>query len=286
MIPRSYLYVPGNDQAKLTKALTRGADALIVDLEDAVPPSGKEAARALVREWLASLDSASLQCDIWVRLNPATEARTDIAAIFHPVLTGVMVAKAENRAELEAVDRALDDEERARGMTSGSARVVPLLESASAVLACAEIAAAPRVARLQVGEADLMADIGVSLGPDESELAYVRSHIVLTSSAHGLDAPVAPVSTNFKDLDAFRVSTEALARRGFIGRACIHPAQIDIAHQVFSPSAEQIAAARDVIERFDAAIAQGVGVVTDADGRMVDEAIVRQARRVLALARD
>ncbi len=162
------------------------------------------------------------------------------------------------------------------------AGVVPLLESARAVLRAGELARAPRVQRLQIGEADLRADVGIVPGADERELLYARSHVVLASAAAGIKPPIAPVSTNFRDLDAFRASTVELARLGFVGRACIHPGQVAIANDVFTPSPEEVETARRLVGRWEFA---GAGVAVDDDGRFVDEAVVRQARLVLARAR-
>jgi citrate lyase subunit beta/citryl-CoA lyase len=172
-----------------------------------------------------------------------------------------------------------------RGVADGAIALAPLLESAAAVLRSAEIAAEPRVARLQVGEADLRADIGVELGDDERELLFVRSQVVLASAAAGISPPVGPVTTNFRDLDSLAESTRALARLGYRGRACIHPAQAAVVNDVFSPDPEQVDAARRLIESFDAAVSAGEGVMVDENGRMVDEAVIRQARRLLQLAR-
>jgi citrate lyase subunit beta/citryl-CoA lyase len=108
---------------------------------------------------------------------------------------------------------------------------------------------------------------------------------VLVSAAAGIEPPVGPVDTNFRDVDALRDSTRAVKRLGYVGRACIHPAQAAVVNEVFTPTADEVAAARDVIARFEAAMAAGDGVCLDAQGRMVDEAVVRQARRVLSLAR-
>ena len=135
--------------------------------------------------------------------------------------------------------------------------------------------------RLQVGEADLKADTGIEPGDDERELLWVRSQVVLASAAAGIDPPVGPVSTNFRDLDALRASTEAVRRLGYRGRACIHPAQIAVVHEVFTPSPEQVDAAQALIAAYDAAVAAGSGVLIGPDGRMVDEAVVRQARRLV-----
>ncbi len=327
MSARSALYVPGDAADKLARALDRGADELIVDLEDAVPAAGKDAARAAVAAWLLGLDKldhrvarlpvveegarppvveegarppvveegarppvveegarppvveegalapVSKPPAIYVRINPGALGATDVRAIASATsLTGIVVAKTETVAELEELDRLLTE-------LGSSARVVPLLESASAILGAPELAAAPRVERLQVGEADLRADLGVTPGPDELELLHVRSAVVVASAAAGISPPIGPVSTEFRDLDAFRASTEALARLGFVGRACIHPAQVAVANEVFTPTAEQVAEAQDLLARFEAA---GSGIALDARGRMIDEAVARQARLVLA----
>lgn len=283
MIPRSYLYVPGNDPAKLARATQRGADALIVDLEDAVPANAKDEARAIVAAWLLEADDAAVE--IWVRINPGALGLVDVAAVAGPNLRGVMVAKTESVAELEAVNAALSTAERAQGLPPESIGVVPLLESAGAVLAAQEIARVARVVRLQVGEADLAADIGLTPSADESEWAAIRSQTVLISAAAGISPPVAPVSTNFRDLEAYAESTRALSRRGFVGRACIHPAQVAVANEIFTPTHEVVGGARELVRLFDEAISQGVGVIVGPDGRMIDEAVVRQARRVIELAR-
>jgi citrate lyase subunit beta/citryl-CoA lyase len=284
---RSYLYVPGDKPDVLAKALGRGADALIVDLEDAVAPSAKDDARRIVREFLDGLPGAGAAgVEIWVRVNGDGLAGQDIESVAAPSVAGFCLAKAESADDVDAAAEACGRAEDTLGLAPGSFALAPLLESAGAVLDARGIAgASPRVVRLQVGEADLRADLGVTLGPDERELLHVRSSVVLASAAAGIEPPVGPVSTNFRDLDALRESTEALARLGYQGRACIHPAQAAVVNDVFTPSAEQVEAARALIARYDQAVAAGEGVFTDDNGRMVDLAVVRQARRTLALAR-
>ncbi|WP_169988617.1 CoA ester lyase [Microbispora sp. H10836] len=275
MTARSYLYVPGDSPEKLGKALGRGADALIVDLEDAVPAAGKDEARAAVRDWLDTADPGPVE--IWVRVNPGELREADVRAVAaSPRVTGLVLAKVETADELGTLDALLT------GIGAERLPVVPLLESAAAVLRAPRIAAAPRVARLQVGEADLRADTGITPGDDERELLWVRSQVVLASAAAGIDPPVAPVSTDFRDLDALRASTLGLARLGYVGRACIHPAQIAVINDVFTPADDEVGWARDLVARFEA---EGSGVLVDSNGRMVDEAVVRQARRVLVRAR-
>lgn len=283
---RSHLYVPGDRPDVLAKAVLRGADALIIDLEDAVAAAAKVAARRTVADFLAGHRGAGPDGPaLWVRINPGAAGRADLQAVAGPSVEGFCLAKAESAAEVAEIAHLLDVLERERGFPAGHIGISPLLESASAVLAAREIAAAPRVVRLQVGEADLRADIGVDPGPDERELLWVRSQVVLASAAAGIEPPVGPVSTNFTDADALRTSTEALRRLGYRGRACIHPAQLAVVNEVFTPSAEEVTRARALLAAYEAAVASGEGVFVDDNGRMVDLAVVRGARRIVAVAR-
>lgn len=279
MSARSALYVPGDAPDKLAKALHRGADELIVDLEDAVPQAGKEAARETVASWLAGLAPGAPGPAVWIRINPGEQGHEDVRAVVAAGVAGVCVAKAEDPADLVALDGLLSALEAERAVPPLG--VVPLLESGEAVFRARELARAPRVARLQLGEADLAADLGVEPGPDGLELLWSRSRVVAASAAARISPPIAPVSVNFRDLDALRESTTALRRLGFWGRACIHPAQIAVVNEVFTPSAEAVARAEDVLARYEAALAAGSGVCTDAEGRLIDEAVVRSARRLL-----
>lgn len=274
-LARSALYVPGDAEDKLERILERGADEVVIDLEDAVAPRDKERARDTTRIWLHDLPVLH-NVGVWVRVNAGPMRDADVRAVAGaPALTGFMVAKTETVDELLDLDQLL-------ASLGSIAGVVPLLESARAVLRAGELARAPRVQRLQIGEADLRADVGIVPGADERELLYARSHVVLASAAAGIKPPIAPVSTNFRDLDAFRASTVELARLGFVGRACIHPGQVAIANDVFTPSPEEVETARRLVGRWEFA---GAGVAVDDDGRFVDEAVVRQARLVLARAR-
>ncbi|MDX6743856.1 CoA ester lyase [Actinocorallia sp. A-T 12471] len=279
MTARSALYVPGDAPDKLAKALGRGADELIVDLEDAVPQGGKEAARETVASWLASREEGVPGPAVWVRINPGEQGHEDVQAVVARGVAGVCVAKAEDPDDLVALDALLTSLEAERSVAPLG--VVPLLESGEAVFRARELARAPRVTRLQLGEADLAADLGVEPGPDGLELLWCRSQVVAASAAARIAAPIAPVSVNFRDLAGLRASTEALRRLGFWGRACIHPAQIPVVNEVFTPSAEAVAKAKDVLARYEAALASGSGVCVDAEGRLIDEAVVRSARRLL-----
>lgn len=279
-VVRSHLYVPGDRPELFAKALERGADALILDLEDAVAWPRKQRAREAVAEFVGA---APGRAALWVRVN-AESWREDVAAVVAPGLAGLCLAKAPGAAYVAEVAMLLDELESDRGLEAGAVALSPLLEDAAAVLAAPAIAAAPRVARLQVGEVDLAADCGIDPGAGGAELAWVRGQVVLASAAARIEAPVGPVTTDFTDLDALRTSTDALRRMGYGSRACIHPAQVAVVNEVFTPGPDEVARARDVVAGFERAERAGDGVLLDADGRMIDLAVVRNARRVLARA--
>lgn len=269
---RSALYVPGNRPELFDKALAGPADVVLLDLEDAVAVRDKDSARAEVAAWLRTVTDA--RRSIWVRVNPGEMGYADVRAVAHPSVSAICVAKTESAQQVRAMDELLTTCE----PRPGAIRLCALLESAAAIFAAAEIAAAPRVSRLQIGEADLRAELGITPGPDEREMLALRTSVVLASAVAGIAPPLGPVSTDFRDLDALRESTLALWRLGFRGRACIHPAQLPVVNEVFTPAPEEIARARALVDRFEAASG---GVVLDESGRMVDLAVIRHARRLL-----
>ena len=266
---RSHLFVPGTRPDLMTKADRGPADVVVVDLEDAVPVARKPEARQTVAAWLASGPTGP----VWVRLNPAEGLTADVAALRPQAdrLAGVLLAKAEDPeavAEAASLDRPV-------GL---------FLETAGAVLAAATLARLPGVAVLHLGEYDLAADAGLEPGEDEAELAWARSQVVFASAAARLMPPPAPVSTVVTDTARFRESTLRAARQGFVGRVCIHPRQVPIAHEVFTPDARRVARAQAVVARHEQALADGTGALLDHEGRMIDEAVVRSARRVLTMS--
>jgi len=245
MTPRSYLYVPGDQPRLLDGAARRGTDALIADLEDAVGVPHKAAARTTVASYL---DTGTA----WVRINADTLSE-DLAAIAdRPGLAGVVVPKAEP-ALLAEVDEVL------------GARDVP-------VLALLETARGLRDLHAVAGELRLRP------GPDREELWPIRSAVVVASAAAGLRPPVGPVHTAVRDLSDLERTTELLLRQGFRARTAITPTQLATINAVFTPSWAEVEKARATV----ALLSAGAGVAVDADGRMVDEAVVRSAREVLA----
>jgi len=271
-LARSYLYVPGTDIKRMAKAVTVGTDALILDLEDAVPAHLKNQARDTVRRWTGDLDGETP--DLWVRVNSGAAALDDIAALGDcGRLTGFVLAK----AELADVQRI------AEGLRDTGLELVPLLETAAAVMDARQIAGAG-VQHLQIGEYDLCADLGITPDDDEAQTAWARAQVVFASRAAGLMPPVAPVSIEIRDETRFEQSTRLAARQGFAGRSCIHPRQVEVANRVFTPSHEAVESARATLERFDALALDGQAVMVDDNGRLVDEATVRSARQTIALA--
>jgi citrate lyase subunit beta/citryl-CoA lyase len=278
---RSYLYVPGDQPARLQRAAERGADALIIDLEDSVAPSAKDDARTHAGRWITAASRSSGA--VWVRVNPG-QAAADIAATVWPGVTGVVVPKAEP-ALLAQVGELLGQREPEIGLPAGSLAMLPLIETAAGLLAAPAIAAAQRVARLGIGEADLAAELNLRPGPGREELMPLRLQIVLASAAARIAAPVAPVATDFRDLSALRESTLAALRLGFRARTAIHPAQLPVINEVFTPSAAEVRQAQQIVTAFETAERGGSGVITSGDGEMVDVAVIRSAREVLARAR-
>lgn len=278
-LARSLLYVPGDQSDRLAKALHRGADELIIDLEDAVASASKVAAREVVADWFQR--NASQAGVMWLRIN-AESPEEDIATITGPI-AGVMVPRAES-ALLSEVDQLLSAREGNLGLAPHTIAVMPLIESARGLLGAVDLASAPRVARLAIGRADLAAELGLKVDPEGPDFRSILLQLVIASSAAGISAPIAPTSTDFRDLESLRASTEQLMRLGFRGRTAIHPAQLAIINDVFTPAPDEVLQARRLVTAFDEAVRTGSGVIVDDGGRMVDAAIVRSARDTLARA--
>ena len=271
MTARSYLFVPGDKPAMLQKAAARGADALILDMEDAVAPAAKLEARATIIEHLDAFDQDGPA--IWIRVNNVPDLLDgDLAVAKNPKVDGVFIPKIDTAAEVE----------RAIETIGRPVAIDAMIETGRAVLDARQIASVEGVAHLTLGMADLGADLLMDAAPDDPLWAPVRMQVVLASAAAGIEQPIAPVSPNFQDLDLFSRRCDEWARAGYGGRQLIHPAQVEPANAAFSPTDAQIAEARRVLARFEDALAAGTGAVRDDDGTMLDEAFVRRARQILA----
>ena len=271
---RSYLYVPGSDPRRIEKALDSEADAVVLDLEDAVAPNHKDEARRTVAGVLESEPAKP----VFVRVNATGSeiADRDIVTLAGAGLTGLRLPKTESAESVRAVAKKLES-------VGCGAAIQCLIESALGLELIFEIARAhPRVVGVSLGEADLSADLGVR---GEEGLLYARSRVVAAARAAGLPGPVQSVYTNVRDLDGLRRSTEAGRDLGFIGRSAIHPTQIPIINKAFTPTDAEVEEASELLDRLDSEAASGTGAFALEDGRFVDRAVVESARRTLTLAR-
>ena len=270
----TFLYVPADRPELLAKARRHQRAALILDLEDSVAPAQKDRALENVIAFATQEPHAG---GTWVRINQGERGIREasfLGAIEN--LTGLWIPKAEEADHVRHVVNALG-----RGPSS-LLRVGLLIESAKGLLALNELAAMTEVSQLQLGEVDLGADLRQrSQRPENMLLA--RQSLVVHAAANGLPAPVAPVDDNTVDMEGFRESSKKLRDAGFGGRACIHPAQLEIALEVFSVSEEERRLARNLLACYNAARASGHGVIRDENGVMIDAASVRSARLVLGL---
>lgn len=276
---RSYLFAPGDNERLLAKVWNAGADAVVLDLEDAVADDCKSAARELTARALR--DRPANPVDAWVRINDLADEiwREDIRALPAAALAGVRVPKAESRRQLDMLDEELARAEERAGLESGHLRVTCTIESAVGLLDARRLAAHPRVSHLAFGEADFVADIGAEVGEDSRSTLYARSQLVVAARAAGIAAPIAPVHTHLDDAEGLRRSTREARQLGFFGRSAIHPKQIATIHDVFTPGVDEVRKARDVVRAYQEA---GGGAATS-DGQFIDAAVVRRATHVLNL---
>lgn len=281
MTPRSYLFVPATSGRKIDKAYGSAADAIILDLEDAVAVSEKPAARAA----LAGIVPASPARPTWIRVNATgTEfCFADLQACVRPGVAGVIVPKFESAEQVRMVDWVLANVEKAQGLVQGSIQLAGIVETALGLQNVGAIAsAAPRLRRLMFGAVDLAADLGI--GMDDETTASARFAIACASRAGGLEPPVDTAYVEITNLEGLRATTLRALALGFTGKACIHPSQIEIVNEVFTPTASELDWARRVVETFEAAERDGLAAVK-MDGQMLDYPVVEKARRLLARVR-
>jgi citrate lyase subunit beta/citryl-CoA lyase len=277
---RSLLFVPASDERKLEKARTSAADALILDLEDAVAPGSRPAARDLVRAFLEDPAPAPA---IFVRPQhpSAGELDADLAAAAHPRIAGIVLPKAESAADVNAVAAGLDR------LGASQAAILPLLETGRGIHEAYAIAdASPRCAGLAFSsgeQGDYMADIDGVWTPDGAAMSYARGRTVNELRAAGRHWAVDGVFMSFRDPVAFEAECRLARSYGFQAKMAIHPDQLATIHRVFTPSEAEVDAARRVLDAHATAIAEGRGAV-QLDGVMIDQANVLAARRVLAKA--
>jgi citrate lyase subunit beta/citryl-CoA lyase len=265
---RSFLFVPGADERKLRKAVEAGADAVIADLEDAVAPSEKSRARDVVTDVCADR-FPTLRL---VRVNPVGSPwlESDLGAVAALGVDGVVLPKATPEA-LVAVG-ALD------------LPVVAIVESAAGLRWAHELAGSPAVKALLLGAVDLGVSLGLESRPDGLELVVPRATLAVASAAAGLRGPVDRVWLDIHDETGLRRDCLDGRSLGFRGKACIHPTQVPVVHEAFAPSDDEVRRAREVVDAYERAVAEGSGAVA-LDGEMIDRPVFERARQVLADAK-
>lgn len=280
--PRSFLFVPGDQEAKISKAASFGADALILDLEDAVAMDRKVAARQHVHQALVRIAGV----DVFVRVNPTGTPwhEDDIRSAVCAGLRGVVLPKAESAMVVADVDGQIRKAELDAALEPGSIELMVLVETAAGVLHAQEIAAAaPRVAFVAFGAYDFARDLDLRLTPSGEELLVARMAVVLAARAAGRT----PVDTVFADLrDTAGLADDCRRARnlGFAGKMGIHPNQVATIHRHFSPTKKELDDARRAVEAFDRAEAEGLAAIS-VDGKLVDYPIAAQKRTLLARGR-
>lgn len=264
VIERSFLFVPADRPERFAKALAAGADRVIVDLEDAVAPAAKDLARETLVRWLGSAEGR----DVLVRVNPPTTAwyEEDMRALADSShVVGLMLPKAEDADAIAAT----------LGRMRPRTTLIGLVETVRGFADLRAVAQAPGMTRLAFGSVDFCLETGIQ--GQGAELDFVRAQLILESCLAGLAAPVEGVTVDVKSSDVLRTDIERARRYGFGGKLCIHPTQVGLINNGFSPSSENIDWARRVLT----AASSGAGAVT-VDGKLVDRPVILQAERILA----
>ena len=287
MNPRSWLFIPGDSEKKLGNADASGADAVILDLEDAVAPPAKALARDRVRAFLQARTTARAS-QFWVRINALDSglALADLVAISPGRPDGIVVPKADGPGDVQRLSHYLDVMEMQYGFAPGSIRILPVAtETAAAPFRLGDYAGAglPRLAGLTWGAEDLATVLGASTNLDETgrwalTFRLVRSLTLLAARAAGVQ-PIDTLYADFRDEEGLRASCETARAEGFTGRLAIHPAQVPVINAAFQASPSEIAFAQRVIAAFEAN--RGAGTVS-LDGRMLDVPHLKQAQQILA----
>jgi citrate lyase subunit beta/citryl-CoA lyase len=260
--PRSYLFVPGNRPDRFAKACAAGADAVVLDLEDSVAPGDKLKARAAVAEWLTATKSVMLR----VNTSDSECFREDLSLGRQPGISGVLLPKAERVEEIRLV---------AESFGSG-VPILPQIETARGFRNALALASADQVRHLLFGSIDFQRDLGMTA--EEDELLYFRSQIVLDSRLAGIEPPVDGVTTDINSAERVRADTLRARRLGFSGKMCIHPKQVSIVNEGFTPTAAEEEWAKRVVE----ASAAAPGAAISVDGMMVDRPVLARAEVILA----
>jgi citrate lyase subunit beta/citryl-CoA lyase len=274
---RSRIYLPGNRPRMIQKGPLLGADAVILDLEDSVSPEEKDAARILVARAIETLDFG--ESEVMVRINPIhTGGLVDLPVILAAGPEAIVVPKCESRDDVLAVDIAINESNPGKPVA-----IIPMIESAKGILNAYEVASASaRVDAVTFGGEDFTQDIGATRTKEGREIFWGRSMLVIAAKAAGVQA----LDTVFSDLNdeaGLRRDTREIKEMGFDGRAAVHPAQIEIIHEIFTPSEAELQYASNVLSCAEKARREGSGVAVF-KGKMIDKPIIQRAEKMIRIA--
>lgn len=283
MLARSWLFAPGDSARKMAKAADGDADIVLLDLEDSVMSEAKTGARLIVRTFISSRDDRHR---LWVRVNPLSGGETgiDLDAVMAARPGGILLPKAEGRGDLEALDLMLAKQEEKHGIEPGSTRVAALVtETPRAMFECGNYAGSPRLVAMSWGAEDLGSALGarVQFQPNGQYMPVfelARSLCLMGAAAAGV-APIETIQADFRDLEGLRERALMVRSQGYRGMLAIHPAQVPVINDAFTPSAEEIAHARAIVAAF--AANPGAGAV-GLDGAMLDRPHLALAQALLA----
>jgi citrate lyase subunit beta/citryl-CoA lyase len=283
-ILRSILFVPSIVERFVSRAPQTGADVICLDLEDSVPPAEKAKARAMAAEAIETMPRGSLAT--FVRVNDVHTGllEDDLLAVVRPGLDGIVLSKTESVDMVERADHYLTILERQHGMESGTVGIIPLIESAKGILNCRDIcAASPRLVGVSLGAEDLSVDMGLERSKAARELEWPRAQLSAAAAAAGL-VPIDTPEPDYTDMEHLERDAGFARSLGFRGKYCIHPDQVEVVNRVFSPTAQEITEAIEIVRLLDEeGIAKGRAAIP-ANGKMIDTPVYWQAKRLLQWA--
>ena len=279
---RALLYMPGDSWKMITKSVTLGVDSICMDMEDGTAVNKKAEARATIAKALKELDFGA--SEKLARINSVGSGweKDDIEAVLPYKPDGIVIPKVESFEHVEWASRIIEDAELKNGWQVNSIRILIGVETAKGILNLKEIAAHPRLDAIIFGGEDFAASIGAVRTKDAVELLYARQAVIVACAANDLQA-IDIVTIDYKDLDALKVESEFGARLGFSGKQIIHPNQVSVVQEAFTPSDEAVQYARRIVETFEASQKEGKGAYS-LDGTMIDMPLLKNAQKVLARA--
>ncbi len=279
---RALLYMPGDNWKMITKSITLGVDSICMDMEDGTAVNKKAEARATIAKALQELDFGA--SEKLARINSVGSGweKDDIEAVLPYKPDGIVIPKVESYEHVEWASKIIEDAELKNGWQINSIRILIGVETAKGILNLKEIASHPRLDAIIFGGEDFAASIGATRTKDAVELLYARQAVIVACAAFDLQ-PLDIVTIDYKDLDALKIESEFGARLGFSGKQVIHPNQVPVVQEAFTPSDEAVAYARRIVETFEASQKEGKGAYS-LDGKMIDMPLLKNAQKVLARA--